>query len=218
MYITRLFRLRSDDKQQWSASLTLLWMRDILRSAFVRVNVHGQENIPSGACLVVANSQSPLDMFALSFLRVDLRFMVPARAFKLPVLGWMLARAGWIGLDGIDRRSQMKALEDVGKKLAEGSSVAMFPEGSMNPSGEMKKFASPAFRAARKGGVPVLPVTVHGSGEMCEGMIPYRYPKHAIEVTVHPPIPLEAGSDKEISEMAHQAVKSALPENLQQGS
>lgn len=115
----------------------------------------------------------------------------------------------------------MKTLETVGNKLAEGCSVAMFPEGSMSPSGEMKQFASPAFRAARKGGVSVLPVTVHGSGAMCEGEglipIPSRYPKGGIQVTVHPPISLEAGSDKEIAGMAYQAVRSGLPEHLRQG-
>lgn len=190
-------------------------MRDVLRSAFVKVSVHGREHLPSSAALVVANSQSPLDMFALAFLRIDLRFMVPARVFRVPVLGWMLARAGWIGLDGVDRKSQMKALEACGQKLAEGSSVAMFPEGGMSETGVMKRFPSPAFKAARNGGVPVVPVTVHGSAGMCEGGVPYRYSK-GIEVTVHPPISLEAGSDKEIANMAYEAVRSGLPEQLRQ--
>lgn len=215
LFLTRLLRFPSDKKQKWSASLTLLWMRDVMRSAFLRVKVHGRENLPSGAFLLVANSQSPLDMFALAFLRVDLRFMAPKRAFSLPVLGWMLARAGWISVGGVDRKSQMKTLGDIGSKLSEGSSIAIFPEGTMSQSGVMKRFPSLAFRPARKSGVPIVPVTIHGAGSMGEGIVPYKYPKDGIEVTVHSPISIEAGSDKDIAQKAYEAVRSGLPTHLQ---
>lgn len=214
MFVTRLLRFPSDKNQKWSASLTLLWMRDIMRTAFVRVKVHGRENLPSGASLVVANSQSPLDMFALAFLRLDLRFMAPTRAFTLPILGWMLARAGWIGVGGVDRKSQMKTLGDIGSKLTEGSSVAIFPEGGMSQSGVMKRFPSIAFRPARKSGVPIVPVTIHGGGSMGEGLVPYKYPKDGIQVTVHPPISLDSGSDKEIAQQAYEVIRSGLPAHL----
>lgn len=110
----------------------------------------------------------------------------------------------------------MKALEDAGDVLSRGSSVVVFPEGVPHPSGVMSKFPSPAFRAARKGGVPVVPVTIHGSGEMFEegSFVPVRRAKDGITVTVHPSIPLDAGDDQAIATLAFDAIKGGLPEHL----
>lgn len=155
-----------------------------------------------------------LDMFALAFLKLDVRFVVPARAMKLPILGGLFARAGWIGAEE-GRKGQMKALEDCVKVLKGGSSVALFPEGALSGMGKMRKFGSLAFKVAKKAKVPVVPVTVNGTGSMTEGgSMPWKFPKGAIEVTVHPPIETEEKSEKELANMAHKAVKEALPQEF----
>ena len=83
MVIAHPFVLLSDKvRRRVHESLILFWMRDTLRSAFVRVKVTGKENLPSEAALFVANHQSMLDMFVLSFLRVRMRFLMPAKAMK----------------------------------------------------------------------------------------------------------------------------------------
>lgn len=210
MILTSPFRRNTS----WHASLTLLWMRDVFRSAFIRVVLHGRENLPTTAALIVANSQSMLDMFALAFLKLDIRFVVPARAMRLPILGAMFARAGWIGAKE-GRKGQMKALDDCVEALRGGSSVALFPEGALSGMGKMRKFGSPAFKVAKKAEVPVVPVTVSGTGGMMEGgSMPWKFPKGAIEVTVHPPIQTEEKSEKELANMAHEAVKGALPQEF----
>lgn len=106
----------------------------------------------------------------------------------------------------------MKALEDCVGVLKEGSSVALFPEGAMSGTGKMKKFGSPVFKVAKKAEVPVVPVTVNGTGSMMEdGSMPWKFPKGAVEVTVHSPIETRDKSEKEVATLAYQAVKGALP-------
>lgn len=193
-------------------SLVFLWMRDTFRTAFLRVLVTGRENLPTKPCLFISNHESILDMFAFSFIKSPARFMIPTKAFKLPLVGWMMKFASWIGVDGVDRRSQMNALQNTTNSLKEGSSVIVFPQGNPSTKGPVAKFPSPIFKIARKANVPVVPLSVHGTGEMFEDNVaPQKWPNKHISITVHKPVIMDDRSDKEIAEVVHQAVTSVLP-------
>ena len=193
-------------------SLIFLWMRDTFRTAFLRVMVTGRENLPKKPCLFISNHESILDMFAFSFIKSPARFMIPTKAFQLPLVGWMMKFARWIGVDGVDRRSQMTALQDTTSALKEGSSVIVFPQGNSSTTGPVAKFPSPIFKIARKANVPVVPLSIHGTGEMFgDNVAPQKWPKKRISITVHKPVIMDDRSDKEIAEVVHQAVTSALP-------
>lgn len=209
--------LRDKVRRRMHESLIIFWMRETLRTSMVKVQVEGKQNLPSEPALFVANHQSMLDMFALAFLRVRMRFMMPAKAMRVPFIGWMMSLAQWVAVHGTDRRSHMNALKDAGDILENGSSLAMFPEGVPSKTGRMAKFASPAFRAARKAGVPIVPVTINGTGSMFDdgGAIPLKNPKDGITVIVHPSISLDAGNDKEITSLAYETVQRGLPQHLQ---
>lgn len=201
--------------------LALTWLRLSFYLAGVRVRVEGKrhlESVKDSAALFVSNYQSPLDIFGLAFIQREMRFVVPAAAARSPVVGWIMRFAQWVRLGGSDRRSQMKALKNVTSVLGDGSSVCMFPETAKHPSGKLSKFSPAAFRAASQAGVPVVPVTIIGMGEMFEtsGVIPVRRPTNNVRIVVHAPISHEKdGSDAALARTAFDAVNSGLPVELQ---
>lgn len=216
-----LVLLRDRARRGVHAALARAWMRTAFGLAGVRVNVTGSEKLPARgtATLFVANCQSALDMFAVAAVRRPTRFVVPAAALRAPVVGWVMSLAKWVGVGGADRRAQMKALQDATAVLQDGACLCMFPEGAPSKDGRVGKFSPAPFRAAKKAGVSVVPITLHGTmdmfaGEGKAGVIPACRPKRPIQVMVHSPISSDDGTDKEIAELAYKAVSSGLPSDL----
>lgn len=216
LVVQPLVSLLDRKRRRFHQSAAMVWMRDTIRGSFLTVRVLGQENLLRGPALYVCNHQSPLDIFVLAFLRRPLKFMLPAKAFRLPVIGWIMSLAGWIRVEGTDRRSQMNALKAAGEELTH-SAVVVFPEGVPSTSGRISKFSPLAFRAATEAGVPVLPLTIHGTGSMCaeSSVLPVRRPTRPITITIHEPISQDVRDTKEIATRAYDVVRSALPQHLQ---
>lgn len=58
-------------------------------------------------------------------------------------------------LNRVDRRSQLKCLQQCGELLGKGASVLFFPEGTRSRDRVMAAFKKGAFSVAVKAGVPV---------------------------------------------------------------
>jgi 1-acyl-sn-glycerol-3-phosphate acyltransferase len=63
-------------------------------------------------------------------------------------------------------RSQMACLNDCREMLRQGGSVLFFPEGTRSTTGEMDSFKKGAFSVAAKERVPVVPITLIGTGQI----------------------------------------------------
>jgi len=60
----------------------------------------------------------------------------------------------------------MACLNDCREMLREGGSVLFFPEGTRSTTGEMDSFKKGAFSVAAKERVPVVPITLVGTGQI----------------------------------------------------
>lgn len=204
-------------RRRFHITLAMFWMRLSFFLARVRVKVAGTANLPSPqkGALFVANCQSPLDMFVAAALPRPVQFLIPSAALRVPVIGWIMKLAQWIGVAGADRRSQMNSLATATDLLARGGNLIMFPEAGPSVDGKLAKFSPAPFRAARKSGVPIVPVTLSGSGAMFSSntVVPSRRPRGPIRMTIHSPIfPLNE-NDSALSEAAFGAIASALTES-----
>jgi 1-acyl-sn-glycerol-3-phosphate acyltransferase len=81
------------------------------------------------------------------------------------VAALMAAPAGHIMLNRVDRRSQLKCLQTCIEMLSKGASCLFFPEGTRSKDKVMGGFKKGAFSVAVKAGVPVVPITLIGTGE-----------------------------------------------------
>jgi 1-acyl-sn-glycerol-3-phosphate acyltransferase len=114
-------------------------------------------------CLFVSNHRSMADVYLLATLPWEMKFLSKRSVFKIPVLGWEMKVAGDIAIERGDRGSARKAIEQMRKRLLDGSSVVVFPEGTRSRDGSVGPFREGAFRLAIDLGVDIVPLAVSGT-------------------------------------------------------
>jgi 1-acyl-sn-glycerol-3-phosphate acyltransferase len=124
----------------------------------------GVELVRSGAIpphdgprLVVANHRAALDIGILLH-EVGGIFLSRADLEGWPIVGPLAREANTIFVDREDRRSGAKAIRAMRRRLQEGQSVMIFPEGATYTGDEVRPFQPGAFVACRGLGVQVLPI------------------------------------------------------------
>lgn len=118
---------------------------------------------PRRPYVAVANHESFADIFLLSHLPWEMKWLSKDAIFKIPFMGWMMRLAGDIAVKRGSRASRGQALEECRDRLRKKVSVIILPEGTRSPTGELLPFHDGAFRLAVEEGVPILPIAVAGT-------------------------------------------------------
>jgi 1-acyl-sn-glycerol-3-phosphate acyltransferase len=149
----------------WFLRFARGWARAVLAVAGVSVSAIGTERIARGGSYVVAaNHESFADILVLlACLPLRVRFLAKRSIFRVPVLGWSIAAAGFIPVDRGRRERGSAVLERAAKRLAGGRSVVIFPEETRTRNGELLPFKKGAALLAARAGLPMLPVGLHGT-------------------------------------------------------
>jgi 1-acyl-sn-glycerol-3-phosphate acyltransferase len=112
-----------------------------------------------GPRLVVANHRSPLDIIVL--LECFGGFVLARHDLAVwPMLGFAARESGTIFVDRNDARSGVKAIREIRKRLVEGHTVIVFPEGTTHAGDEVHPFQGGALAAVRGLDVELLPVGI----------------------------------------------------------
>ena len=108
--------------------LTDRWMR-YSSAPFVPISTSGTEHLPSKgkAVVYVANHNSFLDIFALSYLErsegnllektVGLKYLAKSEIFLIPWVGWLMGLTGQISLDRHARKEGKDVLRHAREKI-----------------------------------------------------------------------------------------------------
>ena len=165
-----------------------LWARLALALNFVRVTVAGVEHIPDGPVIFMSNHQSNFDILALlAGMPRRIYWIAKKELFAIPVFGPSMRRGGYIPLDRTDGRKALKSMDNAAAIIRDGKSVVMFPEGTRSKDCGLLPFKRGGFLLALRAGVPVVPITINGSGRINPaGRI--RLHGGTISITLHPPL------------------------------
>ena len=161
------------------------WARIICGLIGVKVGLFGIEKLDrTRPYIFAANHQSQVDIFVLQgFLNFDFRWLAKLELFKVPVFGTAMRRAGHIAVDRAHRREAIKSLDEAAKRIADGTSVVIFPEGTRSSDGRLLPFKGGAMALAIKAGVPVVPLGISGTHEvLAKGKLIARSGKVTIRV------------------------------------
>jgi 1-acyl-sn-glycerol-3-phosphate acyltransferase len=126
--------------------------------------VHGP--VPTyrpGRTVVVSNHVSNSDVFLISHLPWEMKYLGKSSLFKVPVIGWIMWVAGDVPVVRGTKDSIRKAMDVCRRHLEQGMPVAFFPEGTRSATGELLPFKDGAFRLAIEAGADVLPIAVAGT-------------------------------------------------------
>jgi 1-acyl-sn-glycerol-3-phosphate acyltransferase len=118
---------------------------------------------PRRPYVAVSNHESYADIFLISHLPWEMKWLSKEEVFRIPLMGWMMRMAGDIGVKRDQRVSRAQALGDIRVRLDRNVSVMIFPEGTRSPTHDLLPFRDGAFRVAIEAGVPVLPIVVAGT-------------------------------------------------------
>ncbi len=172
--------------------LARAWARMLLWGLRLKTTVTGYEHLQAGATYVFAcNHSSMIDIIVLlAKLPRNFRWMAKQNLFKIPFMGWGMRMCGYIPVDRQNRRAAVKSIGLASQRIAEGASVAIFPEGTRTPEGQLRPFQSGGFVLAIKSGRPVVPVAIQGAGSaLPRGSLDFR--PGPISLTIGQPIPTE---------------------------
>lgn len=145
-----------------------LWAKILLLMSNTKVEIIGKENILCGKPQIfMANHQSDFDiLIALAHIPIQFRWIAKKELFHIPVFGAAMKTAGYIEIDRQNHEKALQSLEEAALRIREGKSVMSFPEGTRSRDGEIKSFKQGIFHLAIKSGVPIIPVSIIGSGRI----------------------------------------------------
>jgi 1-acyl-sn-glycerol-3-phosphate acyltransferase len=142
-----------------------LWGRSILFVSRVHVDGAGLENIPAGrSCILMANHQSNFDIpVLLGRLPIQFRWLAKEELFRIPIFGRGMRGCGYISIDRSNRKLAFESLKEAARKIREGVSVMIFPEGTRSTDGKIRPFKKGGFVLSVDAGVPIVPIVIHGT-------------------------------------------------------
>jgi 1-acyl-sn-glycerol-3-phosphate acyltransferase len=138
---------------------------------------------PRRPYVVVSNHESYADVFLISFLPWEMKWLSKEAMFRIPCMGWMMRMAGDICLVRGERSSAAEAIISARDRLAKRVSVMIFPEGTRSRDGNLLPFKDGAFRLAIESGAPILPLVVAGTRRaMAKGSFRFQRARARVEV------------------------------------
>lgn len=193
------------------------WSNAWLVPAGCSLEVSGSEHIDRRVSyVVVANHLSNFDVM-VCFLAIPLpiRYLAKKELFKIPLLTTAMRS---IGIVEVDRQARGANIESVNaqaaRTIAFGDSLIIYPEGTRSRSGNLQPFRKGAFTMAAAAGMPVLPVTIHGTWEMWQpGKKTIR--PGVVRVVIDPPIET-TGLDREGVERLRADTRELISQRFEQ--
>jgi 1-acyl-sn-glycerol-3-phosphate acyltransferase len=128
------------------------------------LRIRGQENLPPGQCVVVANHASYLDGVVMcAALPPRFGFVIKREMNDVPVAGLLLRRMGSEFVDRFNRHKGGTDARRVLRTAASGHSLVFFPEGTFRTEVGLGKFHTGAFAIAARAACPVVPAVILGT-------------------------------------------------------
>jgi len=146
-------------------------------------------SIEGKAVVLVSNHQSWADIYALFWLPLPFRFVAKKEIFYIPLVGWCMGLIGHIGVSRNSISSRSSVVETCIDEVKQGVSVFFFPEGTRSRDGTLGAFKKGAFVIALEADVPILPISISGTGHlMPPGETCLDIDSSNVVIKVHAPI------------------------------
>ena len=131
--------------------------------------VTGLSNIPNSPVIVISNHQGQWESLYLQTLIHPISSIIKQELLLIPFFGWALAFMRPIPINRKNKfQSLRKVINEASKRLNDGSSVLIFPEGTrIKPENGIAEFSNSCGLLSVKNNIPILPIC-HNSGKFWE--------------------------------------------------
>lgn len=177
----------------------ILWVSGI---SGVKVRVTGQEYVDAKSPRIyMTNHQSYFDIFALlAYVPVDFKFILKQELMRIPLLGIAMRKVGYIGIERRDPKKAIESMDQAARKIKEGVSVVIFPEGTRSVDGKLQGYKKGGFYLALNSNCDIVPVTIVDSYKIVpKGSL--KINKGSFYVHIGRPIPTKGYSKENIAQL-----------------
>lgn len=176
----------------WASSV-LFALRWLCRLDYV---VEGTEHLPTTSSVVLMKHSSAWETIAQLRIFPRQTWVLKRELIWIPVFGWVLMKLRPIAIDRKGGRAAVQQVLEQGReRLAEGTWVVIFPEGTRVPAGQTRRYGMSGALLAEAAGLPVVPVA-HDAGDYWPRRS-WLKRRGRIRVVIGPPI-ATAGVDPRI--------------------
>jgi 1-acyl-sn-glycerol-3-phosphate acyltransferase len=193
------------------------WSGWVVSFAGVKIVVDNRANLDTKQPYVfMANHASSLDIWALfRVIPRRVRMIAKKQLGRIPLFGWVMWAGRFIFIDRKNGVAARRSIDEAGRRIHDGDSVVIFPEGTRTRDGTLGPFKKGGFHLAVKAGVPIVPVALRGTRElMPRGSLLLR--SGTITAVIGEPIPTQGLSEEEranLNDRVRSAVEAMLAEN-----
>jgi 1-acyl-sn-glycerol-3-phosphate acyltransferase len=168
----------------------------------MQVKVSGRQLIDNKqSYVIISNHQSLYDIFLIyGWLGVDIKWVMKKELAKIPGIGFGSKKVGHIFLDRSNSRVALESLNEAKRKLINGTSVVIFPEGTRSQTGQLGPFKKGAFKLALDLGLPILPVTISGTRNILPTGTVDLMPGKAT-MLIHKPIEIKNQTEESLKDL-----------------
>ena len=160
----KLIPISAKIKMNWFHRVLSKFVKYVLLSfPFFKLNVinSSNENFKKQS-VIIANHNSFLDTLLIGMLHPKIIFLVNDWVYNSPFFGKIVKLAGFYPVSsGIEN-----GVDHLQKKIEQGYSLVVFPEGTRSYTNKVKRFHKGAFFLADKFKLDVLPIILHGNSEV----------------------------------------------------
>ncbi len=140
--------------------ITRFFLNTMITVRTRRVNPHGETY--DRPAVIIANHQSFIDILVMLSTTPKLIMVTKDWVWNSPFFGWIVRYADFYNVsDGYEVFA-----ERVKDRVAEGYSIAIFPEGTRSADCSVQRFHKGAFYLAEKLEMDILPMVLYGTGQM----------------------------------------------------
>ena len=136
------------------------FIKRIPMSKFKMENNSGEENPFSKPSVIISNHQTLLDIMAIMSLSPKVIVITKKWVWNAPFFHWIIRYADFYPTENFD----MDNVGTLRKKVEEGYSIVIFPEGTRSEDCSILRFHKGAFYLAKELNVSILPIMIHGFG------------------------------------------------------
>ncbi len=180
-----------------------------------RSMVRVAERLPDGPIIVIANHTSTVDGFVLALicrrLGRTLRLLVTSGVFKVPIVGTLARRVGFIPVvRGTAHAAD--SLDAAAEALTKGEAIGLFPEGRITRHVDHwpEQARTGAVRLALRTGAPIVPIAIVGAHRVVGR--PRLISRMMLNVVLRPQIRSRMGDPIDVSELVAQHEHDSLGE------
>jgi len=193
----------------------VIWSRIMAWLTPMHVTVEGLSNLRPGSSYVICcNHSSHFDVFVLyGWFPAPFKWVMKMELRKVPFLGAACDRLGHIYIDRSNHERAVASINAARERISGGESVLFFPEGTRSRDGRLGNFKKGAFKMALDMELPILPVTIIGTGKILPSHTMELFPGDA-HMVIHPPVSTAGYGDGNI-EALMDAVRGVIASRVE---